>query len=195
MVAVHPFVAEVLADFIHTLKAANDEALQIKLGGDTHIHIHIEGVEVGDKRACTGTAGDALESRCFHLGVAGFVEHAAKGAEHGGALQEDVFHAVIDDKVHVALAIAQLRVVEGVVGFAVFHLDDRQRTKRLAQQLDGASVYGDFTHLSAKHETLDAHKVADVEELFEKHVVGVFVFTRAEVVAADIHLDAPFGVL
>ena len=49
VVAVHTLVAEVLADFINTLETTYDEALQIKLGSDTHVHILIECVEVGDE--------------------------------------------------------------------------------------------------------------------------------------------------
>ena len=51
VVAVHTLVAEVLADFINTLETTYDEALQIELGSDTHIHILIECVEVGDEWA------------------------------------------------------------------------------------------------------------------------------------------------
>ena len=49
VVAVHTLVAEVLANLIHTLETTYDEALQIQLGGDTHVHILIERIEVGDE--------------------------------------------------------------------------------------------------------------------------------------------------
>ena len=58
MVAVHALVAEVLADFVYTLKTAYDQSLQIKLGSDTHVHILVESVEVGDERAGRSTACD-----------------------------------------------------------------------------------------------------------------------------------------
>ena len=51
VVAVHTLVAEVLADFINTLEPPYDEALQVKLGSDTHVHILIERIEVGDEWA------------------------------------------------------------------------------------------------------------------------------------------------
>ena len=50
MVTVHTLVAEVLTDLIDTFETTHDEALQVEFGGDTHIHILIEGIEMRDER-------------------------------------------------------------------------------------------------------------------------------------------------
>ena len=50
MSLVHAFVTEVLAHLIDTLETTYDEALQVELSGNTHIHILIERIEVGDER-------------------------------------------------------------------------------------------------------------------------------------------------
>ena len=50
MVAVHTLVTEVLANLIDTLETTYDQALQVELGGDTHVHILVERIEVGDER-------------------------------------------------------------------------------------------------------------------------------------------------
>ena len=42
MVFVHTFVTEVLSDFVYTLKTAYDKSLQVKLGGDTQVEVHIQ---------------------------------------------------------------------------------------------------------------------------------------------------------
>ena len=75
MVAVHTLVTEVLANLVDTLEAAHDEALQIEFGGYAHIHILVEGVEVRHERTRRGTAGNHLQGRCLHLGIAGLVQH------------------------------------------------------------------------------------------------------------------------
>ena len=49
---VHTLVAEVLADFIYTLETTYNQALQIKLGSDTHVQIlYPVQLMVGDERA------------------------------------------------------------------------------------------------------------------------------------------------
>ena len=126
MVAVHTLVAEVLANLVDTLEAAHDEALQIELGGNAHIHVLIEGIEVGDERTGRGTTGNHLQGRCLHLGIASLVEHAAQGADDGGTLQEGVLHTLVDHQVDIALAVAQLGVVELVVGHTVLVFHDGQ---------------------------------------------------------------------
>ena len=42
VVFVHTLVAEVLSDFVYTLKTAYDESLQVQLGGDTQVEIHVQ---------------------------------------------------------------------------------------------------------------------------------------------------------
>ena len=42
VVFVHTFVTEILSDFVYTLKTAYDKSLQVKLGGDTQVEVHIQ---------------------------------------------------------------------------------------------------------------------------------------------------------
>ena len=93
-----------------------------------------------------------------------------------------------------ALTVAQLGVVELVVGNAVLVLHDRQRLERLAEEGEFLSVYANLACLGTEHKTLDADEVTDVKEFLEYRVVEFFVVTRAEVVAGDVHLDTYFGV-
>ena len=48
---IHTLVAEVLTHLIDTLETTYDEALQIKLSGNTHVHVLIKRIEVGDEWA------------------------------------------------------------------------------------------------------------------------------------------------
>lgn len=54
------------------------------------------------------------------------VEELAHGAEHGGALEESLLYAVVDDEVDVALTGPHLGVVELVVGHTVLIFHDWQ---------------------------------------------------------------------
>ena len=54
---------------------------------------------------------------------------------------------------------------------------------------------GNFAHLRAEHEAVDADEVTDIEEFLEHHVIHILVFVRADVIACDIYLDAPLGIL
>ena len=169
--AVHALVAEVLANLVHALEAAHDEPLQIELGGDAHVHVDVEGVEVGDEGARRSAAGDALQRWGLHLGVAGRIEDSAHGAQHGGTLDERVLHAVVDDEVDIALAVALLGVVKLVVGHAVLVFHDGQGLDALAQQLERAGVDGNLTRLGFEYETLHTHEVADVEQFLEYLII------------------------
>ena len=195
MVLVHAFVAEVLANLVDALEAAHDEPLQVQLRGDAQVEVDVQRVVVGDEGACAGTAGDGLQDGRFHFGIAGFVQHGTHGADDFRALQEGIFHAVVHDEVHVALAVAQFGVLEGVIGHAVLVLHDGQRAQALGQYGQLLGVHADFARLRAEHEALHADEVAQVQQAFEDGVIHIFVLVRADVVAGDVHLDAPFGVL
>ena len=97
MVAVHTLVAEVLSDLIDALESAYDESLQIELGGDTHVHILVERIEVGNEWTGRSTACDALEGWSLYLCITSVVEYAAQSAEHGSTLQEGFLYAIIND--------------------------------------------------------------------------------------------------
>ena len=90
-------MAEVLADFIHALKAAHDEAFEIELCGDAQVEVYVERIVVSDEGACAGTSGNGLQDGGFHLGVAGLVKHLSHGFDDDAAFEEDIFDAGIDE--------------------------------------------------------------------------------------------------
>ncbi len=195
MVAVHSLIAEVLAYLVNTLEAAHDEALQVELGGDTHVHILIERIEVGDERTGRGTAGNHLQGRSLHLGIAGLIEHAAHGAQHGGTLQEGIFHTLVHHQVDIALAVAQLGVVELVVSHAILIFHDRKRFERFREQGQLLCMHRNLARLCTEHETADSDEVADVHQLLEHHIIHILILTRADVITCHIHLNTALRVL
>ena len=123
MRAVHTFVAEVTAELIHTLEASDDEALQIKLIGDTQIERDIQRVVMRDEGARSSTARDRLQYGRIDLDVATFVEELAHRIEDLRTLEEDILDMAIDDEVNIALAEAELRISEAVEGLTILLLD------------------------------------------------------------------------
>ena len=192
VVAVHSLVAEVLAYLIDTFEATHDESLQVELSGDAHIHVLVEGIEVGDERTGRCTAGNGLQRRGLHFGITSLVEHTAHGADDGGALQESLLHTFVHHKVDIALAIAQLWVVELIVGHTVLVFHDGQGLQGLREQGQFLGMDADLTGLCTEHETAHADEVANVEQLLEHGVVKLFVLIGTDVITSDIHLDAAF---
>ena len=192
VVAVHTLVAEVLANLIYTLETTYDEALQIKLGSDTHVHILIQCVEVGDEWTSGCSTGNALECRGLYLCVTSFVENLSQSTEYGSTLKEGILYAIIDDEVNVALTITQLWVIELVVCHAILVLHDWEWLQALGEQADFLGMNGNLTSLCTENETLHTDEVTDVEELLEYCIIKVFVLVWTNLVTSYINLNSSF---
>ena len=72
-----PLVAEVLAELVDLVDAADDEALEVELGGDAQVEVAVERVVVGREGARQGAAVERLQDRRLDLDEAAFVEPAA----------------------------------------------------------------------------------------------------------------------
>ena len=57
---VDAFVAEVAGDLEHPLEAADDQALEVQLGGDAQAELGVEGIGVGEERAGDGAPRPAV---------------------------------------------------------------------------------------------------------------------------------------
>ena len=73
-------------------------ALQVGLGSDTHVHILIERIGVGDEWAGRSTTGNALRGKeslpLYNLRCRYFAECA----EYGSTLREGFLYAIINDE-------------------------------------------------------------------------------------------------
>ena len=103
-------VAEVAIDLIDALEPADHQTLEIKLGRDAKVEIHVERVVVSNEGTCDGTPSDRLHHRSFDFHVFARVEESADGSNHLSALDEDAAHIRVHGHVDVALAIAKLDV-------------------------------------------------------------------------------------
>ena len=206
MVAVHTFITEVLADLVYSFEATHDKTLQIKLCGDTHIHILVERIEVGDERTGRCSTGNTLQGGSLNLGVTVLVEHVSQCPQHSGTLQESIFYSLINHQVNITLTVTQFGIIKLIVCHTVFVFDDRQRFQTLTQQGHLLGVYRYLTGLCAEHESFNADEVTDVKQSLEGGVVdrlstlllfccGISLAGGVDIVAGDIHLYSTFGIL
>ena len=187
---VHTLVAEVLGKLIDSVVAADNQPLEVELVCDAQVERNVKGVVVGDERTCGSAARNALENRGFHLEAALFVEVLAHSGDNLRPLDEGVLYGRVHDQVHVSLAVALLRIGEGVEYLAVLLLDDRQHPERFAKQGELFGVDAQLAGLGDEGEALDADDVADVKEFLPDGVVHRLVLSRTDFVALDVNLDA-----
>ena len=195
MVAVHTLVTEVLSDFINALKTAHNQALEIQLGSNAHVHRNVQRIEVSNEWSCCSSAGNSLQSRGLDLGVTRVVKHLSHGLDYLSAFQEGFLHTRIDHEVNITLTVAQLRILKRVIGHAVLHLDYGQRFQRLAQQLQGLRMDADFARLGTEHVAMNTDEVTHVEQFLEHGVIQFLVLAWAQIVTTHINLHTALGIL
>ena len=155
---VHALVTEDAADLEHALKAADDAALEVQLGGDTQVALLIERVEVGNERLGRGTTLDGLQDGGLDLHVAVGLHKATEGGENLRTLTEGLANVVVGDQVDIALTIAGL-----LVGKTVELLG--QRTNGLGKQGRALRGNGKLAALGAHDHAGHAQDIAQVEGL------------------------------
>ena len=109
-----PLVAEVLAELVDLVDPADDEPLQVELGGDPQVEVAVEGVVVGGERPGERAAVERLEHRRLHLDEATGVEPAPDLRDRLGPLQEELAGLLVRHQVELAPAVAGLDVLEAV---------------------------------------------------------------------------------
>ena len=101
-------VAEVLAQLVHPVDAADDAALQVELGRDPQVEVAVERVVVGHERPRERAAVDRLQHRRLDLDEPVSVEPAPSLGDHLRPLQEALPHLGVRDQVLLAMAVAQV---------------------------------------------------------------------------------------
>ena len=177
VLGVHALVAEDAADLIHPLQAADDEPLQMQLGGDAHVHVDVQRVVVGDEGAGGGTAGDGVQHGGLHLHVAPAIQEGPQVAHELAADLKVLADLRVHDEVHIAPAIAQLLVLQAVELL-------RQGVQGLGQQGHVLAAHAHLAPLGAEDLALHADDVADVI-LLKGIVLGL-----VHLVLPGVELDA-----
>ena len=182
VLGIHALVAEDAADLIHTVHAAHDQPLQRQLRGDTHVHIDIQGVVVGDEGPGGGAAGNGVQDRGFHLDIAHVVQVVPHELDELGADDEVPLHLGIDHQVHIPLAVAQLPVLQAVELL-------RQGQQGFGEQGDVLGPDAHLAPLGAEDLAVHADNITDVVLL--EFLIDFLV----HLVLAGVELDAAIPVL
>ena len=176
MLARQPLVAEVAADLVDAVEAADHQPLQVQLGRDPHVEVEVERVVVGLERLRRRAADDPVQHRRLHLEEAARVEEAADAAHDRAPLAEHLAHLGVDHQVDVALAVADLRVRQAVKFLG-------QRPRRLGQDPHALGHDGQLARLHDRRAADRADEVAPLRLLPERER------RLAEQILADLDLD------
>ena len=172
----NPLVPEVAVDLEHLLEPADRQPLQIQLGRDPQVEIHVERVVMRDERPRERAAGDRLHHRRLDLEVAARGHELADRRDDAAARLEDAARVGIDDEIEIALPVADLDV-----GQAVPLL--RQRQQALRQEVQPRRPDRELVGLRAEQPALDADPVAEIEQLEDLEI------ERRQRVLPDVDLD------
>ena len=155
---VDALVAELAAELVDAVEAADDEHLEVELRGDAQEHVEVEVVVVRLERAGGRAAGDDVHHGRLNLEEAAGVQVGSEEGDDLRARLEDLPGVGVHDEVEVALAVALLLVLEAVVVLRE-HVEAR-REERHALRDDG-----ELAGLRAGRAAADADDVAAVEDL------------------------------
>ncbi len=168
-------VAEVPVDLVDAIEPADHQPLEVQLGRDAEVELHVERVVVGDE----GLGGCAAWNRLHHRGLdlekAAGVEECPHLADQPALDRERLAHLRVHHEIDVAPAVPCLHVLEPVPLL-------RQRPERLGEELEAAD--GDRQLAGPRPEQLSRHtdEVSDVEVREERVAL-------AEAVRAGIELN------
>ena len=101
---IHAFVTEVtvhLKDAVHT---TDNCALEVDLGSNTQVEVHIQRVHVRDKGTCRSATVDDLEHRSLELDVITAEEVLTNGTVHCSANTDHIARGRTGDQVELAAA-------------------------------------------------------------------------------------------
>ena len=127
-------VAEVLAELVDALEAADDQALEVELGGDPQVEVGIELVRVRHERAGERAAVTRLEDRGLDLDEALVVERAADRRDHPRAEHEVAARLLVHEQVEVAAPVALLDVGQAVEGVGKRRPDPCEQLERVDRE-------------------------------------------------------------
>lgn len=188
-------VTEVLSDFIDAVESTDDQLLEVQLGSDTHVQLHLEIVVVGEERSGSGSTGNHVHHWRFNLQELEVVEVLANELHHLGARLEDLAGAIRQDKIEETLAISDFVVLETDVHFGE-HVQARRKQLHLTRS------NRQFVALGAAWSTDDTNDVSSlnvfvssVEATFTDVVLGVTHHLNLNTVPSQIVEDEVLALL
>mmetsp|Transcript_7100 Transcript_7100/g.27905 ORF Transcript_7100/g.27905 Transcript_7100/m.27905 type:complete len:619 (+) Transcript_7100:390-2246(+) len=150
---VDALVAELTADLVHAVHAADDEFLEVELGCDAHVQGHVEVVMVRDEGLGGGAAGDHVHHRSLNLHEILVVQVLADASDDVGPGDENVANLGVHDEVEVPLAVPGLLILEA--GETGEHVQARRQHLHVARE-DGQLALLGFARVAADADDVSA---------------------------------------
>src|SRR4051794_4825624 len=151
-----PLVAEVLADLVHALQAADDQPLEVELDRDAEVEVALQRVVVRREGPRDAAAVDRLEHGRLDLDEAARVEERAYRRDHLRARHEELARLLVGDQVELAVAEARLDIREPVVLLG-------RRAQRLGQQRVALELERQLAAAAPEDGAVGAEEVAEIE--------------------------------
>ena len=153
---VDALVAEIAADLVDPLDAADHEPLQIELERDPQEKIDIERIRVRGEWPRRRAAVKGLQDGGLDLDVAAAAQPRAQRREHGVAGEQHGARLRVDDQVDVPLPYPGLEIGQPLVLV-------RQRAQRLAREGPARGAHRELAAPGRDHFAGDADMVAEVD--------------------------------
>ena len=170
---VDALVPEDLAHLEDPFQAADDEALEVQLVGDSQVQLPVEGPVVGLEGVGDGPCGDWHQRGGLHLDEAPAFHEAAHAADYAASEDRDLPGLLVRYEVQVALPVPALEVGEAVELL-------RQGADCLAEDAEVRHLDGDFAGPGPEDRPRRAEPVPDVEVLKQLVQLGEFVAAEEE---------------
>ena len=168
------FVAEVAVDLIDALEAADDQSLEVELGGDPQIERAIQRVVVGQEGPRRRAAVERLQDRRLDLDKSLPVEIGADRRDDSGSVDEQLARVLARDQVQLAPTVAGLDVAQPVMLVG-------RRAQRLGEDLKAIDAQRQLATAAAQHRAVDADQVPKVERAQPREgVLAEHVHTRVQ---------------
>src|SRR6185437_6594064 len=107
-----PFISKDATDLIHALEALDQEALEVQLEGDPQKKVAAQRVVVCQKRTRVTAPWNLLQHRSLDVDETALVQETANRGDDLAPGPKNGAHLGIRDQVHVALAVADLHVLQ-----------------------------------------------------------------------------------
>ncbi len=163
MILVNALVSEDPPQFIDLIKAADNQPLQVKFGGNAQIKALVQGIVVGVERAGVGAGGHRNQDGSIHFEEAPSVKKSANTIDYSTPLGKSGHYLRVGNQVQVTLPVADFHVSQPVPLL-------RQGTHSLGQQGNLVSLYGNLTGARSQQGAGNPEKVAQVQ-VFEQFIV------------------------
>src|SRR5579864_4050026 len=110
MDGINSLIAEIAVYFVHTVKTAHNQSLQIQFRRDAQVQIHVKRVVMRDEWPRRSSAQNRMHHRSVNFHVAACVEKLAQLADDLRPLDKNFSRLLVYDEVQIPAAVSNLRV-------------------------------------------------------------------------------------